>query len=124
MSNITHSSPLLSTGSEDSPGRCRLLSFVNHHYGPLRGLSFVVEGQACEDVDLYLKNQPGFVIDHIWEATLISSRVMEFPLQFLDEMEQAPPRVTRIEEGEKVILERVIEGMNSGDPFYFRAFIY
>jgi hypothetical protein len=49
---------------------------------------------------------------------------MEFPLQFLDEMEQAPPRVTRIEEGEKVILERVIEGMNSGDPFYFRAFIY
>ncbi len=110
--------------SEGTTPPFRLLSFVNHHYGPLRGLSFVVEGQACEDVDLYLKNQPGSIIEKIWEATLISSRVMEFPLLFLTDLEQEPPRVKSIEEGEKLILERVRQGMNSGDPFYFRSFIY
>ena len=108
--------------NEGDPPR-RLISFTNHHFGPVRGLCFVVEGDECKDVDAYLKQQPLGLISRIWEATLLSTLALEFPLDLLEELEQEPPVVRSIEEGEKRVLERVHQGLNSGDPFFFRSFI-
>jgi len=108
--------------NEGDPPR-RLISFTNHHFGPVRGLCFVVEGDECKDVDAYLKQQTLDLISRIWEATLLSTLALEFPLDLLEELEQEPPVVRSIEEGEKRVLERVHQGLNSGDPFFFRSFI-
>lgn len=106
---------------EDSgPGEF-LISFVNHHFGILRNLSFIVVGEDPEKVKKYLQHQPFSTIDKIWEKTLLSSRAIEFPLQVAKHMDQIPPVVRSIEEGENAIMEMVEEGYYSGDPFYFRS---
>lgn len=98
-----------------------LISFVNHHFGILRNLSFIVVGEDPEKVKRYLEKQPFPTIDKIWEKTLLSSRAMEFPLILAKQMEQTPPIVKSIEEGENVVIEMMEDGYYSGDPFYFRT---
>jgi hypothetical protein len=98
-----------------------LISFVNHHFGILRNLSFIVVGEDPEKVKRYLQRQPFVTIDKIWEKTLLSSRAIEFPLQLAKQMGQTPPIVKSLEEGENAIMEMVEEGYYSGDPFYFRS---
>jgi hypothetical protein len=98
-----------------------LISFVNHHFGILRNLSFIVVGEDPEKVKRYLEKQPFPTIDKIWEKTLLSSRAMEFPLILAKQMEQTPPIVNSIEEGENVVMEMMQDGYYSGDPFYFRS---
>jgi hypothetical protein len=46
---------------------------------------------------------------------------MEFPLILAKQMEQTPPIVNSIEEGENVVMEMMQDGYYSGDPFYFRS---
>lgn len=98
-----------------------LISFVNHRYGVIRNLSFIVVGEDSEKVKSYLKKQPYSFIDKIWEKTLLSSRAMEFPLSLAKQMEKIPPIVPTLEEGENLVLEMVEDGYYSGDPFYFRT---
>jgi hypothetical protein len=98
-----------------------LISFVNHHFGILRNLSFIVVGEDPEKVKRYLHSQPFPTIDKIWEKTLLSSRAMEFPLQLAKQMDQIPPVVRTIEEGERAVMQMVDDGYYSGDPFYFRS---
>jgi hypothetical protein len=100
-----------------------LISFVNHHFGPLRGLNFVVKGKSKEDIRKFLLEQPFDTIDDIWEQTLISSRAMALPMQLLDELESPPIEVDSLEEGQEQIRKNVVLGNLTGDPFFFRSFI-
>lgn len=100
-----------------------LISFVNHHFGPLRGLNFIVKGKSKEDIRKFLLEQPFDTIDAIWEQTLISSRAMALPMQLLDELESPPIEVDSLEEGQEQIRKNVVLGNLTGDPFFFRSFI-
>lgn len=100
-----------------------LISFVNHHFGPLRGLNFIVKGKSKEDIRKFLLEQPFDTIDDIWEQTLISSRAMALPMQLLDELESPPIEVDSLEEGQEQIRKNVVLGNLTGDPFFFRSFI-
>ena len=96
-----------------------LISFVNHHFGPLRGLNFIVKGKTKEDIRKFLLEQPYDTIDD----TLISSRAMALPMQLLDELESPPIEVDSLEEGQEQIRKNVVLGNLTGDPFFFRSFI-
>lgn len=100
-----------------------LISFVNHHFGPLRGLNFIVKGNSKEVIEEYLEKQPNETIDEIWGETLISSRAMALPMQLVDELESPPSVVDSLEEGEEQIRKNVVRGNLTGDPFFFRSFI-
>ena len=100
-----------------------LISFVNHHFGPLRGLNFIVKGKSKEDIRKFLLEQPYDTIDDIWDQTLISSRAMALPMQLLDELESPPIEVDSLEEGQDQIRKIVVLGNLTGDPFFFRSFI-
>lgn len=100
-----------------------LISFVNHHFGPLRGLNFIIKGKSKEDIRKFLLEQPFDTIDDIWEQTLISSRAMALPMQLLDELESPPIEVDSLEEGQDQIRKNVVLGNLTGDPFFFRSFI-
>ena len=100
-----------------------LISFVNHHFGPLRGLNFIVKGKSKEEIRKFLLNQPYETIDEIWEQTLISSRAMALPMKLVDELETPPVIVDSLEEGQEEIRKNVALGNLTGDPFFFRSFI-
>lgn len=100
-----------------------LISFVNHHFGPLRGLNFIVKGNPKKVIEDYLEKQPNETIDEIWGETLISSRAMALPMQLVDELESPPSVVDSLEEGEEQIRKNVVRGNLTGDPFFFRSFI-
>ncbi len=100
-----------------------LISFVNHHFGPLRGLNFIVKGKSKEEIRKFLLNQPYETIDEIWEQTLISSRAMALPMKLVDELETPPVVVDSLEEGQEEIRKNVALGNLTGDPFFFRSFI-
>lgn len=100
-----------------------LISFVNHHFGPLRGLNFIVKGKSKEEIRKFLMNQPYETIDEIWEQTLISSRAMALPMKLIDELESPPPVVESLSDGEEQIRKNVVRGTLTGDPFFFRSFI-
>ena len=100
-----------------------LISFVNHHFGPLRGLNFIVKGKSKDDIRKFLMNQPYETIDEIWEQTLISSRAMALPMKLVDELESPPVVVESLEEGQEEIRKNVALGNLTGDPFFFRSFI-
>lgn len=101
----------------------KLISFVNHHFGPIRGLCFVIRGENVGSIQEYLDKQPEETISKIWKDTLLSSRAIELPMKLIDELETPPPVVNSFEQGEKEILKRVEVGNNTGDPFFFRSFI-
>ena len=100
-----------------------LISFVNHHFGPLRGLNFIVKGKSKDEIRKFLMNQPYETIDEIWEQTLISSRAMALPMKLVDELESPPVVVDSLEEGQEEIRKNVVLGNLTGDPFFFRSFI-
>lgn len=100
-----------------------LISFVNHHFGPLRGLNFIVKGKSKEEIRKFLLEQPYDTIDEIWEQTLISSRAMALPMKLVDELESPPIEVESLEEGQEEIRKNVALGNLTGDPFFFRSFI-
>ena len=100
-----------------------LISFVNHHFGPLRGLNFIVKGKSKDEIRKFLMNQPYETIDEIWEQTLISSRAMALPMKLVDELESPPVVVDSLEEGQEEIRKNVALGNLTGDPFFFRSFI-
>jgi hypothetical protein len=100
-----------------------LISFVNHHFGPLRGLNFIVKGNSIEKIKAYLENQPNETIDEIWGETLISSRAMALPMKLTEDLESPPSVVDSMEEGEEQIRKNVVRGNLTGDPFFFRSFI-
>jgi hypothetical protein len=100
-----------------------LISFVNHHFGPVRGLNFIIKGERKIEIKEYLENQPQEVISEIWKSTLLSTRAMELPMKLVEELESKPKVVESIEEGEKAIMENVYKGNLTGDPFFFRSFI-
>jgi hypothetical protein len=100
-----------------------LISFVNDHFGPIRGLNFIIKGQKEIEVKEYLEKQPSKVISNIWKDTLLSSRAMELPMKLIGELETIPQIVDSIEEGERIIIENVSKGNLTGDPFFFRSFI-
>jgi hypothetical protein len=100
-----------------------LISFVNHHFGPLRGLNFIVKGKTKDEIRKFLLNQPYDTIDEIWEQTLISSRAMALPMKLVDELETPPIIVDSLEEGQEEIRKNVVLGNLTGDPFFFRSFI-
>ncbi len=100
-----------------------LISFVNHHFGPLRGLNFIVKGKSKDEIRKFLLNQPYETIDEIWEQTLISSRAMALPMKLVDELESPPVVVDSLEEGQEEIRKNVALGNLTGDPFFFRSFI-
>lgn len=100
-----------------------LISFVNHHFGPLRGLNFIVKGNTKEKIKDYLEKQPFETIDQIWDETLISSRAMALPMKLTEELESPPSIVNSMEEGEEQIRKNVVRGNLTGDPFFFRSFI-
>ncbi len=100
-----------------------LISFVNHHFGPLRGLNFIVKGKSKDEIRKFLMNQPYETIDEIWEQTLISSRAMALPMKLVDELETPPVVVVSLEEGQEEIRKNVALGNLTGDPFFFRSFI-
>lgn len=104
-------------------GNAKLISFVSGHFGPMRGLSFIIRGEEATEVSEYVEKQPEKTIDKIWRNTLIFSRAMELPMRFADELETPPVTVNTFEQGEREILKRVNEGNNTGDPFFFRSFI-
>lgn len=108
---------------KEDESKAKLISFVSGHFGPMRGLSFIIEGDEATEVKDYVDNQPESTISKIWENTLIASRAMEFPLRFAVELETPPITVNTFEQGEKEILKRVEEGNNTGDPFFFRSFV-
>ncbi len=100
-----------------------LISFVNHHFGPLRGLNFIVKGNSKELIKEYLERQPNETIDEIWSETLISSRAMALPMRLIEDLESTPSVVDSLEEGEEQIRKNVVRGNLTGDPFFFRSFI-
>ena len=100
-----------------------LISFVNHHFGPIRGLNFIIKGQKEIEVKEYLENQPTKVISNIWKETLLSSMAMELPMKLIEDLETPPQVVNSIEEGERIIMENVNRGNLTGDPFFFWSFI-
>lgn len=101
-----------------------LISFVNDHFGPIRGLNFIIQGEQRVEIQKYIDNQPKQVIDDIYKETLLSAMAIQLPLEITEEMETPPQVVNSIEEGERIIRENVEKGSLSGDPFYFRSFIY
>ena len=60
-----------------------LISFVNHHFGPVRGLNFIIKGEKKVEIKEYLENQPQEVISEIWKSTLLSTRAMELPMKLV-----------------------------------------
>jgi hypothetical protein len=100
-----------------------LISFVNHHFGPIRGLNFLVDEEQNESLDSWLQTQPDHLISAIWAQTALSTRAMIMPNQMLDELETPPKKVSSIQEGEVEILKVVRKGTLTGDPFFFRSFI-
>ena len=100
-----------------------LISFVNHHFGPVRGLNFIIKGEKKGEIKEYLENQPQEVISEIWKSTLLSTRAMELPMKLVEELESKPKVVESIEDGERAIMENVHKGNLTGDPFFFRSFI-
>jgi len=100
-----------------------LISFVNHHFGPIRGLNFIIKGQEKIEVKEYLEKQPTRIISDIWKGTLLSSKAMELPMKFIEDLETPPQVVNSMEEGERIIMENLNKGNLTGDPFFFRSFI-
>ena len=100
-----------------------LISFVNHHFGPVRGLNFIIKGEKKVEIKEYLENQPQEVISEIWKSTLLSTRAMELPMKLVEELESKPEVVESIEDGERAIMENDHKGNLTGDPFFFRSFI-
>jgi len=100
-----------------------LISFVNHHFGPIRGLNFLIDEEQNESLNSWLQTQPNHLISAIWAKTALSTRAMIMPNQMLDELETPPKKVGSIQEGEVEILKVVEEGTLTGDPFFFRSFI-
>jgi len=98
-----------------------LISFVNHHFGPIRGLNFLVDKERNKSLDSWLQTQPDHLISAIWAQTALSTRAMIMPNEMLDELETPPKKVDCIYEGEVEILKAVREGTLTGDPFFFRS---
>jgi hypothetical protein len=101
-----------------------LVSFVNEHFGPIRGLNFIIHGEQRFEIEKYIDEQPKHVIDEIYKETLLSAMAIQLPIELTEEMETPPQVVNSIEEGERIIKQNVEKGSLSGDPFYFRSFIY
>ena len=101
-----------------------LISFVNHHFGPLRGLNFILRGCSEKEIREYLTSQPVDTIDKIWSKTLISSRAMALPMKFMSITESSPIVVSSIKKGEMEVIKNLERGILTGDPFFFRSFIY
>jgi len=76
-----------------------LISFVNHHFGPIRGLNFLIDEEQNESLNSWLQTQPNHLISAIWAKTALSTRAMIMPNQMLDELETPPKKVGSIQEG-------------------------
>lgn len=100
-----------------------LISFVNHHFGPLRGLNFILRGGSEKEIKEYLESQPLDTIEKIWRKTLISSRAMALPMKFMSVTESSPIVVSSIKKGEMEVIKNLERGILTGDPFFFRSFI-
>jgi len=98
-----------------------LVSFVNHHFGPVRGLNFLVDQEPNKSLDSWLQTQPDHLISAIWAQTALSTRAMVMPNKMLDDLESPPKKVGSIYEGEVEILKAVRVGTLTGDPFFFRS---
>ncbi len=98
-----------------------LVSFVNSHFGPIRGLNFLVEGEVDSNLESWLQTQPDHLISAIWAQTALSTRAMVMPTEMLAELETPPQRVKTLAAGEVEILKAVRSGTLTGDPFYFRS---
>jgi hypothetical protein len=98
-----------------------LVSFVNSHFGPVRGLNFLVEDAGDSNLESWLQTQPGHLISAIWAQTALSTRAIVMPTEMLADLETPPKQVKTLAAGEVEILKAVRSGTLTGDPFYFRA---
>ena len=101
-----------------STPRPKLISFVNSHFGPIRGLNFLLESQ---DTNLDLQKRFQILISDIWEKTMLSTRPMVMPLRMVNDLEYPPMKVKTLEEGSIIIRRNLKQGILTGDPFFFRS---
>ena len=98
------------------------IGMVNHSYGPLRGLNFIIQTRNAEDVVEYLDSQrinmeaedqmktvkklqekrPKNLIEvifKIWMETMLSTQAMILPIEMVEQAENPPPKVSTFNEG-------------------------
>lgn len=122
------------------------IGMVNHSYGPLRGLNFIIQTRNAEDVVEYLDSQrinmeaedqmkmvkklqekrPKNLIEvifKIWMETMLSTQAMILPIEMAEQAENSPPKVSTFNEGESEILKslELTSGLQSRDPMFFRT---
>lgn len=122
------------------------IGMVNHSYGPLRGLNFIIQTKNAEDVVKYLDSQrinmgaeeqmemvkklqgkkPKNLIEvifKIWMETMLSTQAMILPIQMAEQAENSPPKVSTFKEGESEILKslELTSSLQSRDPMFFRT---
>ena len=106
-----------------TPKKPILVSFVNHHFGPVRGLNFLVTEEPTQNLESWLQSQPDHLISAIWAQTGLSTRAMVMPHEMVQDLETPPKTVKSLFEGEVEILKAVRNGTLTGDPFFFRSWI-
>lgn len=122
------------------------IGMVNHSYGPLRGLNYIIKVDKAQDVVDYLDSQrismeaedqikmvkklqgekPSNLIEtifKIWMETMLSTQAMILPLEMSKQAENDPPRVSSFREGESEIIKSLqfTSGLQSKDPMFFRT---
>lgn len=122
------------------------IGMVNHSYGPLRGLNFIIQTRNAEDVVEYLDSQrinmeaedqmkmvkklqekkPKNLIEiifKIWTETMLSTQAMILPIEMAEQAENSPPKVSTFSEGESEILKslELTSNLQSRDPMFFRT---
>jgi hypothetical protein len=122
------------------------IGMVNHSYGPLRGLNFIIQTKNAEDVVEYLDSQrinmeaedqmemvkklrekrPKNLIEvifKIWMETMLSTQAMILPIEMAQQAENSPPRVLTFNDGESEILKslELTSNLQSRDPMFFRT---
>jgi len=101
-----------------------LISLTNAYFGPLRGMTFIIilPGQitnaTCEN------HLPEKVFSKVYRTTGMSTRFIKMPWRLVLDLERAPPVITDWDSAESYVLKSLKEGVDSGDPFYFRKFIF
>ena len=124
------------------------IGMVNHVYGPLRGLNFVLKtSKAKEVLDFIEKSWEGMSVEEqlefmenmkaaggppknlrelqfkIWEETALQVTPQILPYELVEEAENTPDEVTTLEEGLKKINQSLYltAKLQEKDPFFFRV---
>lgn len=101
-----------------------LISITNAHFGPLRGLTviLIIAGKVTNAT--FENQRYSKIISEVYRATGLSTRIINMPWRLVVDLDRTPPVLTDWNAAESYFSNSLQAGVNTGDPFYYRQFIF